>query len=123
LDPLLAAKGELLIIAGPDYDSDKILKTPAAREVTHKRSRSVAQGARMGSGLRGLNFDPLPGAEKEGEVIKEVADTKDPNSGVGRTSKIYSQRVAEEKLLRNMSGPPEVCILQPTVFFLRKTKS
>ncbi|GIT62979.1 MAG: hypothetical protein Ct9H300mP21_05250 [Pseudomonadota bacterium] len=33
LDPLLAAKGELMIIAGPDYDSDKILKTPEAREV------------------------------------------------------------------------------------------
>ncbi|MDG1177097.1 MAG: CHAT domain-containing protein [SAR324 cluster bacterium] len=120
LEPLLAAKGELLIIAGPDYDSDKILKTPAARKVTNKRSASVAQGARMGSGLRGLNFDPLPGAEKEGEVIKNVADTKDPNSDVGRASTIYSQRVAEENLLRNMSGAPEVLHIATHGFFLKE---
>ncbi len=112
LDPLLAAKGDLMIIAGPDYDSDKILKTPAAREVNHKRSRSVVRGARMGSGLRGLNFDPLPGAEKEGEVIKEVSDTKDRNTS------IFSQRVAEEKLLREMSAPPEVLHIATHGFFL-----
>ena len=114
LDPLLAAKGDLMIIAGPDYDSDKILKTPAAREVTHKRSRSVVRGARMGSGLRGLNFDPLPGAEKEGEVIKEVSDTKDRNTA------IFSQRVAEEKLLREMSAPPEVLHIATHGFFLEE---
>ena len=72
--------GEMLILAGPDYDSKKLLESPQAREVTRKRSRSVAQGARMGSGLRGLNFAPLPGAEKEGEVIKQVSDTKENSS-------------------------------------------
>ncbi|MBC8258387.1 MAG: CHAT domain-containing protein [SAR324 cluster bacterium] len=120
LDPLPEAKGELLIIAGPDYDSDKILKTPAAREVTHKRSRSVSQGARMGSGLRGLNFDPLPGAEKEGEVIKDVADTKDKSTGGSRSSSIYSQRIAEENLLRKMSAPPEVLHIATHGFFLKE---
>ena len=120
LEPLLAAKGDLMIIAGPDYDSDKLLKTPAAREVTHNRSRSVSQGARMGSGLRGLNFDPLPGAEKEGEVIKEVADLKDASSGGSRESKIYSQRIAEEKLLRNMSSAPEVLHIATHGFFLKE---
>ena len=120
LQPLLASKGDLMIIAGPDYNSDELLKTPAAREVTHKRSRSVAQGARMGSGLRGLNFDPLPGAEKEGEVIKEVADTKDENSGGSRTTKIYSRRVAEEKLLREMSSAPEVLHIATHGFFLKE---
>ncbi len=120
LDPLLSSKGQLLIIAGPDYDSDKILRTPAAREVTKKRSASVAAGARMGSGLRGLNFAPLPGAEKEGEVIKRVADKKDPNSSNSRDSKIYSQRVAEENLLRNMSGAPEVLHIATHGFFLKE---
>ena len=120
LEPLLAAKGDLMIIAGPDYNSDELLKTPAAREVTHKRSRSVAQGARMGSGLRGLNFDPLPGAEKEGEVIKEVADRKDANSGGSRVTSIYSQRAAEEKLLRNMSSAPEVLHIATHGFFLKE---
>ncbi|MBS1254846.1 MAG: hypothetical protein MAG581_00642 [Deltaproteobacteria bacterium] len=114
LDQLSASKGELLIIAGPDYDSDKILKSPEAREITHKRSRSVSRGARMGSGLRGLNFDPLPGAEKEGEVIKEVSDTKE------RETVIFSKRIAEENLLRKMEGPPEVLHIATHGFFLKE---
>lgn len=68
----------------------------------------------MGSGLRGLNFDPLPGAEKEGEVIKEVSDTMDRNTA------IFSQRVAEEKLLREMSAPPEVLHIATHGFFLKE---
>ena len=114
LDQLTASKGEMLIIAGPDFDSDKIIKSPEAREITHNRSRSVSQGARMGSGLRGLNFDPLPGAEKEGEVIKEVSDTKE------RSTVIFSQRIAEENLLRKMSGPPEVLHIATHGFFLKE---
>ena len=89
-------------------------KSPEAKEITHNRSRSVSQGARMGSGLRGLNFDPLPGAEKEGEVIKEVSDTKE------RSTLIFSQRTAEENLLRKMSGPPEVLHIATHGFFLKE---
>ena len=114
LDQLTVSKGELMIIAGPDYDSDKILKSPEARQITHKRSRSVARGVRMGSGLRGLNFDPLPGAEKEGEVIKEVSDTKE------RNTVIFSKRIAEENLLRKMTGPPEVLHIATHGFFLKE---
>ena len=43
LTPLEPSQGEMLILAGPDYDSKKILESPQAREVSHKRSRSVAQ--------------------------------------------------------------------------------
>ena len=114
IDQLQAVKGEMLIIAGPDFDSDKILKSPEARQVSNKRSLSVSQGARMGSGLRGLNFAPLPGAEKEGEVIKEVSDTKE------RKTSIYSQRVAEEQLLRKISKPPEVLHIATHGFFLKE---
>ena len=65
-EQLPSAEGDIVLIAGPDYESDEISNAPKAKEGSRKRSSSVAQGARMGSGLRGLRFDPLPGAEKEG---------------------------------------------------------
>ncbi len=114
LPPLKSASGEMLILAGPDYDSKKLLESPEAMQVTRKRSRSVAQGARMGSGLRGLNFDPLPGAKKEGEVIKEVSDNR------ARSTTIYTLQSAEELQLRGFSNPPEVLHLATHGFFLKE---
>ncbi|GIT62978.1 MAG: hypothetical protein Ct9H300mP21_05240 [Pseudomonadota bacterium] len=71
----------------------------------------------MGSGLRGLNFAPLPGAEKEGEVIKEVSDTKDRNTA------IFSQKVAKKNCSEECLDLQKFYTLQLMDFFSKKTKS
>ncbi len=114
LDPMNPAIGEVMIVAGPDYDTEQILQSPKARAVNAKRSSSVAQGARMGSGLRGLNFDPLPGAEKEGEIISDVS------SGKERSTTIFSKREGEEQRLREMTTPPEILHIATHGFFLKE---
>ena len=111
------AEGGIVIVAGPDYDSDEILNSPKAQAVSRKRSSSVAQGVRMGSGLRGLQFDPLPGAEKEGEVIKEVMDEQD------MTTVIYSRRDGEEQRLRTLSEPPSILHIATHGFFLKEDET
>ena len=68
----------------------------------------------MGSGLRGLNFDPLPGAEKEGEVIKVVSDEKE------RKTSIFTLQSAEEQQLREITRPPEVLHIATHGFFLKE---
>ncbi len=114
LDPLAPATGEVVIVAGPDYDTDQILQSPQARAVTGKRSGSVAQGARMGSGLRGLSFDPLPGAEKEGSIIEAVSRDKE------RATQIFSKRDGEEEQLRSLPEVPEVLHIATHGFFLKE---
>ena len=116
-DQLPPAKGGIVIVAGPDYDSDKIINSPKAKEVSRKRSSSVAQGARMGSGLRGLRFDPLPGAEKEGEVIKEVMDEKD------LSTIIFARRDGEEQRLRMISERPQILHIATHGFFLKEEET
>jgi CHAT domain-containing protein len=116
-EQLPSAEGDIVIIAGPDYDSDEIINSPKAKEVSRKRSSSVAQGARMGSGLRGLRFDPLPGAEKEGEVIKKVMDEK------ALTTVIYARRDGEEQRLRTLSKPPNILHIATHGFFLKEEET
>ena len=116
-EQLPPAKGGIVIVAGPDYDSDKIINSPKAKEVSRKRSSSVAQGARMGSGLRGLRFDPLPGAEKEGEVIKEVMDEKD------LSTIIFARRDGEEQRLRMISERPQILHIATHGFFLKEEET
>ena len=117
IDPLEPAEGDVLIIAGPDYDSDEISNSPEARLVaSSKRSATVNSGIRMGNGLRGLNFSPLPGAEKEGRVIEEVAGDKE------RSTTFVTRAAAEEKELRsyNAEKVPEILHIATHGFFLKE---
>ena len=114
LEPLEPVRGEVVIVAGPDYDTDQILQSPQARAVSGKRSGSVAQGVRMGSGLRGLSFDPLPGAEKEGAIIESVSQEK------AREALIFSKQEGEEQQLRALPATPEVLHIATHGFFLKE---
>jgi len=118
LDAPEDATGQVMIMAGPDYDSDKIKNTAAVKKVlTRKRSAGVSRGMRMGSGLRGLNFDPLPGAEKEGHVIEGVSVTRERNANT------FYQIIAEEQRLREIKDPPEVLHIATHGFFLKEEEN
>ncbi|CAA7616158.1 tetratricopeptide repeat protein [Magnetospirillum sp. SS-4] len=113
--PVKAASGGYMINAGPDYNTEEVV----GKETLEKaRSRSanpdVMNAVRgMSSGMRGLKFDPLPGAEKEGQLIQKTVE------GQGKATTIYSKGAAQEKVLREMSQPPEVLHIATHGFFLK----
>ena len=64
------ARGDYVILAGPDYDSKDVVSREVISAAQGRRSAALQLGIRgAGGGLRGLNFAPLPGAEKEGRII------------------------------------------------------
>ena len=107
------AVGDYLIMAGPDYDATNREETASIAEVSAlqaKRSQTL-RGA--GSGLRGLSFLPLPGAEKEGEIIAETIENLD----LERT--IYNRAQAEEAVVGALSESPRVLHIATHGFFLQ----
>ncbi|MBF0428058.1 MAG: tetratricopeptide repeat protein [Magnetococcales bacterium] len=114
------ATGGLLILAGPDYDTDKVVDRQAIQEIVGKRSASaeVREGLRAFSqGMRGLHFDPLPGAEKEGKLIIHQAEDKK------KENQIYSQLDAQEKVVQSIQNPPEILHIATHGFFLKPDDS
>ena len=113
--PIKAASGGYMINAGPDYNTEEVV----GKETLEKaRSRSanpdVMNAVRgMSSGMRGLKFDPLPGAEKEGQLIQKTVE------GQGKATTVYSKSAAQEKVLRDMIQPPEVLHIATHGFFLK----
>ncbi|WP_420905171.1 tetratricopeptide repeat protein [Candidatus Magnetaquiglobus chichijimensis] len=118
-----AAKGGLLILAGPDYNSDKVVEREVIAEIAGKRSAAsgeVKEGMRaFSSGMRGLHFDPLPGAEKEGKLIISQAKGVDEK----RESRIYLQNDAQEKVVQSIEEPPEMLHVATHGFFLKPDDS
>ncbi|MGE5503863.1 MAG: tetratricopeptide repeat protein [Actinomycetota bacterium] len=112
---LPAAKGGYFIEAGPDYNTeDAAGKDTLDKARSRSRAGSMQEGLRgMSSGMRGLKFDPLPGAEKEGRLIMEKVETG------GRPGSIYSKNAAQEKVLRDLAEPPEILHIATHGFFLK----
>ncbi|MBF0584460.1 MAG: CHAT domain-containing protein [Magnetococcales bacterium] len=110
------AKGEFLIMAGPNYTSDKVVDAEVMTKVAGKRSAGGTQDAMRGfsgSGLRGLKFDPLPGAEKEGKLISETAKTAtDSNT-------IMTEDAAQEQVVQSLGAPPKMLHIATHGFFLK----
>ncbi|NGZ07594.1 MAG: tetratricopeptide repeat protein, partial [Magnetococcales bacterium] len=112
------AKGGYLIMAGPDYNADAIGGTRAAtlkeEEQQGKRSSDLKQGLRaFSSGMRGLHFDPLPGAEKEGRLISDQA------TGKKKPTTILIKNQAQEEILQTRKEPPEILHIATHGFFLK----
>jgi CHAT domain-containing protein len=109
------AKGGYFINAGPDYNTDAVIDKDVV-EKAKSRSANVEmqQGLRgMSSGMRGLHFDPLPGAEREGQlIVKTISDG-------GRPVTMFTKGDAQEKMLRSFEEPPEILHIATHGFFLK----
>jgi CHAT domain-containing protein len=101
-------------MAGPDYDSKEVTDKKTIKNLDGRRSVALAQGLRAASsGLRGLKFDPLPGAEKEGELInKAMIDGKDKST-------IFLKNAAHEGTLQNITQVPRILHIATHGFFLK----
>jgi CHAT domain-containing protein/tetratricopeptide (TPR) repeat protein len=110
---LPAAQGGYMINAGPDYNTDAVAGKDTL-EKARSRGGAVHEGLRgMSSGMRGLKFDPLPGAEKEGQLIRQKVE------GVGKPNVIFSKAAAQEQVLRDLRQPPEILHIATHGFFLK----
>lgn len=111
IPPLPAAKGNFMIFAGPDYNIENVKKV--IKSTNGKRS-GVDQSLKISShGLRSLSFEPLEGAEKEGNTIRQVSEEKNTNSA------IFTRKTAEEVQLQNIQTAPQMLHIATHGFFLQ----
>ena len=108
------SQGEYVILAGPDYNSDEVVSREVLDAAEGRRSAALQLGIRgAGGGLRGLNFAPLPGAEKEGRIISEqIKKSQAPNE-------VFFGLDAQEQVLSSLQQPPEILHLATHGFFLK----
>jgi CHAT domain-containing protein/Tfp pilus assembly protein PilF len=107
------AQGDYIILAGPDYDSEDVIPQEEIEAARGRRSSALQLGLRgAGSGLRGLAFSPLPGAEQEGRIITEQVVRKN------EPSVVYFGKDAQEQVLGGMTSPPEILHMATHGFFL-----
>ncbi len=116
------AKGGFVVAAGPDYNLD-ILADKTTVETLKRRSATVQESMRgLASGMRGLHFDPLPGAEREGRLIEKTIQASTPE-GDARQSVLFSKADAQEQVLRDRADPPEFLHIATHGFFLKPDDS
>ncbi len=105
--------GEYVILAGPDYNSDSVAGEAVLAAAEGRRSTALQLGIRgAGSGLRGLNFAPLPGAEQEGRIITDKVAASDAQSAV------FFGEQAQEQVLAAINEAPEILHMATHGFFL-----
>lgn len=139
--PIPAAKGGAIIDAGPDYNTDsptgkEELETVKKRSATMRKDDSKGGDSKgsdergvqgdlrgMASGLRGLHFDPLPGAEKEGQLIEKTLQNGNQDQANAIPITMFSKGDAQEKSLRDLPQPPEYLHIATHGFFLKADDS
>ncbi|WP_158089671.1 tetratricopeptide repeat protein [Magnetofaba australis] len=127
------ADGGFITLAGPNYDTDQVASVErkgvlsrrsgsrgASRGFvkTDSRAASLRAGLRAFSrGMRGLKFDPLPGAEKEGELIVESTQA------AGKNNVLLLRNDAQEERVKQFKQPPQVLHIATHGFFLQADDS
>jgi CHAT domain-containing protein/Flp pilus assembly protein TadD len=105
--------GPYVILAGPDYNSDQVVGAEELQIAAGRRSAAMKLGIRgAGGGLRGLNFAPLPGAEKEGRTITDRLVAKE------HVNDVFFGEQAQERVLAEITESPEILHLATHGFFL-----
>ena len=89
------------------------MRSLSLSELDSRASMELATLRAAASGLRGLSFAPLPGAELEGELISERVDE------AGNRTAMFTRAEAEEILLSELDTPPRVLHLATHGFFLK----
>ncbi len=110
---LSLSEGPYMIVAGPDYDAAEVADPEEFKQAAASRAAQSDTLRGAGSGLRGLNFLPLPGAQKEGEIILEQVDAQNE----ART--VFSQGAAEEQVISELTEIPEILHIATHGFFLK----
>ena len=110
---LSLSEGPYMIVAGPDYDADGVADPDQIKQVAASRAAQSDALRGAGSGLRGLNFLPLPGAQKEGEIIVEQVDAQNEDKAV------FSQKAAQEQVISEIEEIPEILHIATHGFFLK----
>jgi CHAT domain-containing protein len=107
------SEGPYMIVAGPDYDASGVVDASILQQAAARRSAQSDMLRGAGSGLRGLNFLPLPGAQKEGEMIVEQVDAQQEDKAV------FSQQKAEERVISELAEVPQILHIATHGFFLK----
>lgn len=110
------ANGPIFIVAGPDYDSKTSASLEDVEALDKRRRSSELPDAMRGAsgGMRGLKFDPLPGAEKEGKVIMQTIGHRQSWESI-----FFKKQVAREQVLREITTSPEILHVATHGFFLK----
>jgi CHAT domain-containing protein/tetratricopeptide (TPR) repeat protein len=110
--------GEYVVLAGPDYDSQDVVSEAEIQQAMGKRSSAMQVGIRAaGTGLRGLSFAPLPGAEREGRNIVDQVNRQNV------AQQEFFGTEAQEQVLANLKQAPEILHMATHGFFLKADDS
>jgi len=110
---IVLSDGNYLLFAGPDYDSSELIGAEQKNEVAIRSDFTSVTLRGSGSGLRGLKFVPLPGAEKEGEII----ETRAASHNIGLDS--FTLAKAQERVISQLDQAPSVLHIASHGFFLK----
>ena len=110
---LSLSEGPYMIVAGPDYDAAEVADPDQIKKAAASRAAQSDTLRGAGSGLRGLNFLPLPGAQKEGEIILEQVDAQN------EARSVFIQGAAEEQVISELTEIPEILHIATHGFFLK----
>jgi CHAT domain-containing protein len=105
------------MFAGPDYDSSEVINTSLINDLTEQPVSTSLTVRGAGSGLRGLRFVPLPGAEKEGQIIVD----KVMGSNIPIDS--FTKAAAQEQVINQLTETPSILHIASHGFFLRANEN